>query len=213
MRSSTLLYIVRHGETADNAERRLAGLSSEGLTPKGFGQMTAAASHLEHSGVARVLSSTQPRALQASEIIASSLRVPVQQDTRLCERDFGPYDGLDRDKLASIRAELGIVNPEGSQHWEGIEGVESDAQILARVEPLVALTENAIGTDLWVTHAGVIHVIVCHLLRVNRDGFDRFSFSNGSVTALQKTRGKWRLVELWAPRQGRDEDANRRLPA
>lgn len=212
MRNSRLLYIVRHGETADNAARQLVGVSDAGLTPKGSAQMSAAASHLKHGGVARISSSAQPRALQSSEILASSLRVPVQQDTRLRERDFGPYEGLDRDKLVSIRTELGMANPEGSQDWEGIDTVESDAQILTRVEPLVASSEKAAGNDLWVTHAGVIHVLVCHLLRINRDGFDRFYFPNGSVTALQKRRGKWRLVELWAPRQGGDEDADRRLP-
>jgi broad specificity phosphatase PhoE len=106
-----------------------------------------------------------------------------------------------------------MANPEGSQDWEGIDTVESDAQILTRVEPLVASSEKIAGNDLWMTHAGVTHVLVCHLLRINRDGFDRFYFPNGSVTTLQKTRGTWRLVELWLPRQRGDENADRRLPA
>ena len=105
------LYIVRHGETALNAARVLQPADTP-LSARGFAQARAVAQRLAGAGLAGVVSSDQPRALQTAEAVARACGLAVQVSPLLQERHFGalrgrPYDTLGFDPLVMEDAPQG----------------------------------------------------------------------------------------------------------
>lgn len=102
------LVFVRHGETALNAARTLQPFDTP-LSTRGHAQAAAAAQRLKSFGLAGILSSDQPRALQTADAIAGVTGLSVQTTPLLQERNFGdlrgqPYDNLSFDPLAMAEA-------------------------------------------------------------------------------------------------------------
>lgn len=142
------LYIVRHGETALNAARVLQPADTP-LSPRGLAQAQAVAQRLAHAGLAAVVSSDQPRALQTAEAVARACGRAVQVSPLLQERHFGtlrgrPYDALGFDPLVMEDA------PEGG---------ESMSQFLQRVDAAwawVLQQQRAAGGPLAVVTHGLV---------------------------------------------------------
>lgn len=88
------LYLIRHGETSFNREKRLQGRSNEPLSESGIGQAEKVRSFFEQQAVRFdcVISSPLLRARQTAEIITGCSSMML--DERLLEMDYGPYEGM-----------------------------------------------------------------------------------------------------------------------
>ncbi len=78
-------YFVRHGETILNAEHIRQG-EDGGLSEKGERQARAVGAYLKRFRIARIISSTYPRARETAEIINTYLKVPTIYSPLLAER-------------------------------------------------------------------------------------------------------------------------------
>ena len=90
------IYMIRHGQTAQNKAGLLHGRGSNApLNEEGFSQAEAAAGWFldRHICFDAVYSSPLERALQTARVLAPS--APLIVDERLIEMDYGPYEGLD----------------------------------------------------------------------------------------------------------------------
>ena len=101
----TTILLIRHGETAWNAERRLQGHLDIALNAEGERQAAALGAALAHERVDRIVSSDLQRARQTAEAIAR-LRLPgqvlrVEQDPALRERCYGGFEGLLYSEIAA----------------------------------------------------------------------------------------------------------------
>lgn len=112
-----MIYLVRHGQTAFNAEGRLQGHVDSPLTELGRAQAAMAGAALARltSGEAgwRIISSPLGRARDTAEAIRAALAAPeVEIDERLIELSWGPWDG-------GLRADLKARHPEafGETGW------------------------------------------------------------------------------------------------
>jgi broad specificity phosphatase PhoE len=83
-----VLILVRHGQTATNAEGRLLGRADPPLTDLGARQAAAVAAAI--GSVARVVSSPLARAQDS----AACFGLPVELDERWIEIDYGDFEGL-----------------------------------------------------------------------------------------------------------------------
>ena len=97
----TVIYLVRHGQTCWNRDRRLQGQKDSPLTLLGISQVQAfastLASELRASGHYELHASPLGRAFQSASIIAEGLEFPferIQLEPRLQERNQGLWDGL-----------------------------------------------------------------------------------------------------------------------
>ncbi len=94
------LYLLRHGETESNRERRLQGGLDSPLTARGRAQAEAMGRLLESRGVGpgthRVLSSPQGRALATAELAFGHA---PETDPRLREISMGDWTGLLRSEV------------------------------------------------------------------------------------------------------------------
>ena len=126
-----MIYLVRHGETEWNVERRMQGRRESPLTPRGERQAAAMAGLLaeliERDAPApwRLVSSPLGRARQTAEAIGARLRLPVEIDERLAEIGFGAWEGLLRDEVAPKHPDLfagrdWLVSPPGGETFEEV---------------------------------------------------------------------------------------------
>lgn len=101
-----MIYLVRHGQTAFNRERRLQGHVDSPLTELGRRQADAVGRLLKALVGAeagwRIMASPLGRAQATAEIIAGHLRLPVETEPRLIELSWGDWDGRLRDDLEAV---------------------------------------------------------------------------------------------------------------
>src|SRR5207342_2798985 len=105
-----VIYLVRHGQTEFNRERRIQGHVDSPLTELGVRQARAVggllADLIRDPAGWRIVSSPLGRARSTAEIVAGTLGgLPVELDDRLKEMSWGPHDGR-------LRAELEAEHPE-----------------------------------------------------------------------------------------------------
>jgi probable phosphoglycerate mutase len=107
-----MIYLVRHGETEFNRERRLQGHVDSALTTRGLAQARAVGDLLK--GLVgpergwRIVSSPLGRARRTAEIVAERLGLDpaaTSIDPRLVELSWGEWDGKLRDELAAAYPE------------------------------------------------------------------------------------------------------------
>jgi probable phosphoglycerate mutase len=130
-----VIYLVRHGQTEFNRERRIQGHVDSPLTELGVRQAQAVGRLLrdlirEPAGW-RIVSSPLGRAHETARIVARQLGgPPVELDDRLKEMSWGSHDGR-------LRAELEAENPEtfGKSGWafDAPTDGESYDEVCARV--------------------------------------------------------------------------------
>lgn len=105
-----MIYLVRHGQTEFNRERRIQGHVDSPLTDLGVRQAQAVGGLLRdlirEPGGWRIISSPLGRAQATAEVISGSLGgLPVELDGRIQEMSWGVHDGR-------LRAELEAEHPD-----------------------------------------------------------------------------------------------------
>jgi probable phosphoglycerate mutase len=126
-----VIYLVRHGQTAWNVERRMQGRRESPLTPLGERQAAAMAKLLaglvasDPPGSWRLVSSPLGRARQTAAFIAGSVGAAVEIDERLAEIAFGEWEGRLREEVAPQHPELfatpeWLFSPPGGETYEDV---------------------------------------------------------------------------------------------
>lgn len=89
----TTLYLVRHGETVDNAAQIMQGQTQGQLNEKGIRQAEALRDKLRDVSIDAFVSSDLRRSIQTCEILAQSRGLGVETTPLLRERDWGDFTG------------------------------------------------------------------------------------------------------------------------
>lgn len=89
----TRLYLVRHGETFDNAAQILQGQVPGELNPTGISQAEAVREKMKDETIDAFVSSDLRRSIQTCEIIAEPHHKNVETTELLRERDWGSMTG------------------------------------------------------------------------------------------------------------------------
>lgn len=89
----TKLYLVRHGETVDNAAKIMQGQTPGRLNEAGMEQARAVAEEMRNVKIDAFVSSDLYRSLQTCQIIAAPHGKPITQTPLLRERDWGSFTG------------------------------------------------------------------------------------------------------------------------
>lgn len=112
---TTTLYLVRHGETTDNAAHIMQGQTPGELNAKGIAQAEEVAARMADHPIDVFVSSDLKRSIQTCEIIARAHHAEVITTPLLRERDWGSFTGKFIPSL-----------PQDPKDWpDGIESIES----------------------------------------------------------------------------------------
>lgn len=131
------VFVVRHGETESNLQKRYAGRDPEALTSVGRSQIAAVAVRLQDYHLREIWSSSINRARESAAILGHALEIPVRIDQRLDEMSLGPWEGLTEMQVAE-------GYPDEYSLWD----VRPDLVRLEGREPLDAVAGRAIPTLL-----------------------------------------------------------------
>ena len=147
------LYLIRHGETALNAARVLQPADTP-LSARGERQAQALARRLADAGLLALVSSPLPRAWRTALAVAAATSLPIDEDARLQERNFGalrgrPYDTLGFDPLLMAAAPPG-----------GESAAAFSERAAAAFELLRRLCDDHAGPVAAVSHGLVIQQIL-----------------------------------------------------
>ncbi|HQX05161.1 MAG TPA: histidine phosphatase family protein [Zoogloea sp.] len=196
---TTRICLVRHGETAWNAERRLQGHIDIPLNDIGLAQARATAASLTNQSFEAAYASDLLRARQTADAIAARCSLQPAIDARLRERHYGVFQALTYDEA---RARF----PEDYQHFESRDpefvfpgGGESLRQFAARIHEALhdIATRHQGGTVLVVTHGGVLDV--AHRLATGKplETPRDFTIPNAALNWIERDGVDWRLI-AWA---------------
>jgi probable phosphoglycerate mutase len=200
--SATTLLLVRHGETAWNAEGRIQGQLDIPLSARGMWQAARLAERLMCERVDAVVSSDLARAALTAQPVASALGLPTQFEPRLRERHFGRFQGHTLDEISAAWPEQFHRWRERDPSWAIPDG-ESGQQFIARV--IEALGELAAihrgGTVAVFAHGGTLDIAYRHARAMRWDAPREHLMLNASINrmrAQQVDEATLRLtIDLW----------------
>jgi alpha-ribazole phosphatase len=157
----TQLDFLRHGEPVGG--RRYRGQSDDPLSDKGWAQMRSA------TATARpwtaIVSSPLARCSAFAQWLAEETGLPMNFDDRLKEVGFGAWEGKTPEELKQEAPDC-VFEFKRDPVRHRPPGAELLTDFHARVTVAYEdiLAEHAGGHVLVVAHAGVIRMVICHVL-------------------------------------------------
>jgi broad specificity phosphatase PhoE len=178
-----LLYLIRHGRTDWNDDRRVMGLSPVPLNRRGKQMVEALAEHLSGEGIGAVYTSTVERALETARILSDAWGAPLHEEPRLNESPYEKWIGMSYSQLSGDRDfKLYQSAPTMSDFSSG-EGMKEIQQralgAVGRIEEEALFTKAAL-----VSHSDVIKPVMTHYLGMDLDSMHRLAVANASVSLL-----------------------------
>ena len=180
--TSTTIDLIRHGEPVGG--RRYRGQIDDPLSDKGWRQMREAVG--EHHPWDIIYSSTLSRCSEFARELAGRHALPLELDARLMEIGFGRWEGRTAEELMQD-------DPETlSRFWSDPlnhrpEGAESLSDFRDRVVSAwqEILTAQAGRHILIVGHAGMMRMIIRHVLEMPLENMFRIQVPNAGITRIQ----------------------------
>ena len=161
------LFIVRHGETEWNIERRMQGSLDSPLSVNGIGHAAKNGETLAQlGGVDLIWSSTLDRTRETARIANTHLNAPIEYTDALKERDCGEWGGLTIYQIEEAYPEAWReknTNP----YWHRPPSGENFADMRARVKAFLAnlqSPENEFEKIALITHGVMSKVILKYFL-------------------------------------------------
>jgi probable phosphoglycerate mutase len=184
----TLLYLVRHGETDWNLERRIQGSTDIKLNATGRAQAAATGALLARRSWDAIYASPLSRAFETASIIAAANGLPLPTAVpELVERNYGEAEGM-------TGADIDKKYPRNAE----VPGRESRDAVTARVLPaLLAIAEHHHDEAvIVVSHGGVIRSV---LHAAQRGAGANELIRNGSVHSFRHVDGALELIAFDDP--------------
>lgn len=193
----TMIYLVRHGETQWNAQKRIQGQADSPLTEEGRKQAKQVAMRVKNLGITHLVSSDLGRAVETADIIASVLNLPIQTDKRLRELNMGILEGKCVDQLTPeedlIRRSPLSGTPD-ARIPEGESMQELADRLHAAINDLRALPKGSI--PLVVCHGLALGCLIGTVMGLPAHAPRRIRLRNCSLSRIDYQAGEW-LAEGW----------------
>ena len=202
----TRLFLVRHGETAWNAEGRIQGHADEPLNEMGRYQAQRLAARLSVVAFVAAYTSDLSRARETMEsILAGHKHVRQEAIHDLREISHGAWEGLTYQEVLERFPDVYRRRFAVDDSMFAPPGGESMADLLQRVSVFInrlrTETEYAAGEDniLIVSHGGPLRALLLHLLDLSVACFWHYSPALGSVSIVALPTGSPSdaTLELW----------------
>lgn len=194
----TRICLVRHGETAWNAEGRVQGQLDVPLSELGRAQARATAAALAGERFAAVYASDLERARETAAPAARRLGLAVRLEPALRERHYGMFESLTyaevRERFPAEYARFKRKDPEFD--FTGGESLRAFAE--RAVACVAGLARRHAGESiLVVSHGGVLEMVYRHATGRGLSSPRDFEIPNAALNRVEAAGEAWR-VTLWA---------------
>jgi alpha-ribazole phosphatase/probable phosphoglycerate mutase len=179
---ATTLYLIRHGATVGNEEKRYKGSIDVPMSDDGVGQIKRSTEFIQTT----LRGSSLSRALKSAEILAGPFGLTPVIIPDLRERHFGIWEGM---TFNEIREKY----PDEFSAWaknplkHNPRGGESTLEVRDRAIGALELILMHHGGDDKIAiaaHGGVNRIILCHVMNVPLDQIFRIEQDNAAVNII-----------------------------
>lgn len=176
------IWLIRHGETQGNHERRYIGSTDESLNERGIAQARAFAA----PAIDRLFVSPMRRCIETAQIMFPHVPYTVCNGLREC--NFGVFEGKTADELADCSAYRIWVASNCTSDVPGGESITAFTQRCCRA--FADALEDAAGSGdaAFVIHGGCIMAILAHY--EGQRGFYDYRIENGTAVLCESLNGQ-----------------------
>lgn len=170
------VYFTRHGQTIWNVENKICGATDIELTELGHEQAMELGQEILRQGlqIDEILYSPLIRAKETARHISEVTNIPMREEPRLKEQNFGKYESTPRDGEEFSKMKSHFIN-----HYEGGETMLHLAQRIYNL--LDELKEQPDKTYLLVAHNGIARVVHSYFHDMENEEFAKFGIKNCEI--------------------------------
>lgn len=178
------IYVIRHGETDWNKDRRFQGQTDVKLNDVGREQATRLRQIIQQLQIESVYTSSLSRAFETAELATADLKLSIQKDDRLRETNIGDAEGLTHDEILQKFGEHSLTK------WRSYEerlldfhftNGESKRQLMVRARQVfLDIAQNSNRNSIAVFSHGMLMRAMTYIFGAGLP-WDLQVFSNGSV--------------------------------
>ncbi|MBI4832162.1 MAG: histidine phosphatase family protein [Candidatus Lindowbacteria bacterium] len=185
------IYLIRHGETDWNIERRCQGFTDSPLNATGKRQAEAIARFLSETRLEAIYSSSLSRASETAKTIASYHDAPVHMTEDLRELNQGKFEGLTITELVEKHGDFlqaWFRDPADLQ----LPGGESLRQMQTRAWSALEkiIEKHSDGDVVVVGHNLCNTTLLCQIMRLDLSDFRRIQQDVAAINVIEFG-GRW----------------------
>ena len=171
------VYFVRHGQTVWNVENKICGATDIELTELGHLQAEETGKRILEEGIRadEILYSPLIRAAETARHISEITGIPMREEPRLKEQNFGKWESTPRDGEDFEQAKRNFCCR--------YEGGESMMQMAQRIYNLLdeLRAESGRKTYILVAHNGIARVVQSYFYEMTNEEYADFGVPNCAV--------------------------------
>jgi len=178
------IYLIRHGETDWNRDKRFQGQTDIALNDVGRAQAQGLINLMQELKIELAYSSNLSRAHETAVIAVQDLKIPIIKDERLRETNIGEAEGMTFDEINEKFGQNGI------ERWRSYEERdldfkypqgESKRQMMIRVrQAVLEIAQNNSQQNIAIFGHGMMMRALTFAFKQGVP-WDLAIFSNGSV--------------------------------
>ncbi len=188
------LYLIRHGQTVWNAEKKFRGRIDLDLNEQGKKEALLLGKQFKAVDVDMIYSSPLKRALQTAKFISKACKKKVIIDNFLNDMDFGDWQGKSLSEIKKNYKNLfkqWEINPDKVVIPNGESLCEVKDRVCSFLKKISTIEEEKV--IVVVSHRVVLKLMVLVLLGLKEKDFYKINISNCSITIFKLSNEKVRL--------------------
>ena len=170
-------YFARHGQTVWNVENKICGATDIELTELGHQQAEELGQAILEQGIQidEILYSPLIRAKETARHVSEVTGIPMREEMRLKEQNFGKYEGTPRNGEEFQKAKQQFITR--------YDGGESMLHLAQRIYNLLdeIKEESDHKTYILVAHNGISRVIQSYFYEMTNEEYATFGVKNCEV--------------------------------
>lgn len=179
------LYLVRHGETDYNNMLRFQGQIDIPLNQTGIAQAEKLAEYFKDIPLDAIYSSSLQRAVKTAIILGKAKGIDPIPTAALREMSFGIWENMNSGDIQKKYAKDWkdfFANPASTKIPEGESMTDVQRRVYPEVKHILDIWPE--GNVVFVSHGGVIRVLICTMLGLDLNRAWHLHVGNASVTCF-----------------------------
>ena len=171
-----LLYFTRPGQTFWNVENKICGATDIGLTELGHSQAKELGEKIlqQKIHIDEILYSPLSRAADTAKHISQITGIPMREEKRLTEQNFGKYESTARNGEEFKVAKTNFIC--------GFDGGETMLHLAQRIYNLLdEIKQQPDKVYLLVAHNGISRVVNSYFYDMTNEEFAAFGIKNCEI--------------------------------
>ena len=182
----TKIWLIRHGQPAEEARQRCYGSLDVGLAEIGRAQMEQVADYLKSESFSAIYTSPRTRAIESARILATVANCPVEIESDFREIEFGDFEGLTYDEIASRYPDLyrqWMHTPTEVKFPNGESFTQMRLRVLGSFHEILSKWSGQ--TIAIVSHGGVNRILLAWVLQMPDSCIFRLAQDHAAINLVR----------------------------